>query len=116
MMTVEQPAVMLPPCAVLSPIRAAPLPPINTVSDPFTMLSGGPEHVHDVPTAAAGLPPMSTVGTPGGMIGPPVCGLPPGLASGHVWLSPTRAAIGMSTPQLMSTFEPLIVTFLEDWI
>src|ERR1700751_485434 len=103
MITVGHPAVMLPPCAGEGPCRAAPLPPINTVREPLTMLSGGPAHVHDVPTVAAGLLPMNTVGTPGGMIGPPVCGLPPGLASRHVWLSPTRAAMDMFRPQLRST-------------
>src|ERR1051325_723876 len=110
MMTVAHPAVMLPPCAVESPCRAAPLPPSNTVREPLTTLSGGPLHVHCVPRIAAGFPPLRTVGAPGGMIGPPVCGLPPGLASGQVWLSPTRAAMDMSRPQLMSTLAPLIVT------
>ena len=32
--TVGQPITMLPPCAVVSPIRAAGLPPIITVAEP----------------------------------------------------------------------------------
>ena len=37
---------MEPPCAVMSPMRAAGSPPIITVTDPFAMTSGGPAHVH----------------------------------------------------------------------
>ena len=52
-------------------ILAAGLPPINTVPDPLTMVSGGPTHTHISPTTAAGCPPMSTVGTDGPVMGPP---------------------------------------------
>jgi len=93
--TVGQPAIMVPPCAVTSFIRAAGLPPIITVAEPITMLSGGPAQVHILPTVAAGCPPIKTVGTPGGKIGPPTCGLPFGFTSGHTWLSVIRAAGGI---------------------
>ena len=66
-----QPATIEPPCEVLSPIRAAGFPPIITVPDPITILSGGPVQVHIVPTVAAGCPPINVVGTPGGITGPP---------------------------------------------
>lgn len=84
-MTDALPPVMLPPCAVVSPMRAAGWPPNITEALPFAMLSGGPAQVHIVPTTAAGLPPIITVGTPAGIIGPPVCGLPlPGFTIGQV--------------------------------
>lgn len=100
-MTVGHPATILPPCAVESPCRAAGCPPIITVVEPMAMLSGGPAQVHMFPTVAAGCPPIRTVGMPGGKIGPPVCGLPFGLAIGQTWLSEIRAAAGIST--LLST-------------
>jgi hypothetical protein len=58
------------------------------------MRSGGPVQVAMSPTRAAGIPPMRTVGAPGGMIGPPTCGLGPSDI-GQVCMSPTRAAGGI---------------------
>src|SRR5215210_7322966 len=89
---------MVPPCAVLSPMRAAGFLPIMTFVDPMTMLSGGPVHTHMSPTVAAGMPLISTVGTPGPVIGPPTCGIGgvPGVARGQTCMSPTRAAGGMA--------------------
>src|SRR3954470_19508063 len=84
-----------PPCAVLSPIRAAGLPPINTVEDPATIESGGPAQVHISPTQAAGNPPIKTVGAPGGKTGPPTCGDGP-LNNGQICISETRAAKGIA--------------------
>lgn len=46
MRTVGQPATIDPPCAVLSPRRAAGLPWMNTVAEPMMMASGGPTHRH----------------------------------------------------------------------
>ncbi len=92
--TVGQPMVIIPPCAVLSPIRAAGLPPISTVKDPRMITSGGPTQVQISPKAAAGIPPISTVTAPGGKIGPPTCGtgITAGVTIGQTWRSPTRAA------------------------
>lgn len=89
-----QPTTILPPCAVLSPMRAAGLPPINTVAEPIAITSGGPVHTHISPTQAAGCPPMSTVGVPGGSTGPPTCGTGgvPGVTIGHTCISPILAA------------------------
>jgi hypothetical protein len=70
-MTVGHPAAITPPCAVLSPMRAAGRKPIMTVADPFAIVSGGPTHVAISLTRAAGKPPMITVVQPGGRIGPP---------------------------------------------
>jgi len=95
MNTVGQPRVITPPWAVMSPARAAGIPPINTVAEPFTMLSGGPVHVAISPTRAAGMPPISTVGQPGGNMGPPTWGFGPS-DMGQVCMSPTRAAIDIS--------------------
>ena len=49
-----------------SPIRAAGLPPIKTVTDPLIITSGGPVQMQVVPITAAGNPPISTLGAPGG--------------------------------------------------
>jgi hypothetical protein len=83
---------MVPPCAVESPIRAAGLPPINTVDDPMAIVSGGPTQTSISPTQAAGIPPISTVGDPGGRTGPPTWGTPPGLIIGQTCMSVSRAA------------------------
>jgi hypothetical protein len=86
---------MTPPCAVLSPRRAAGILPIITVAEPLTMLSGGPTQVAISLRRAAGIKPMSTVGQPGGRIGPPTWGFGPtgvGSCIGHVCISPTLAA------------------------
>ncbi len=89
---------MEPPWAVESPILAAGILPIITLLDPFAIESGGPTHIHILPTVAAGIPPISTVGTPGGAIGPPTCGIggTAGDCIGHVCISPTLAAGGTS--------------------
>ena len=94
--TVAAPKVMVPPCAVLSPMRAAGFPPMNTVAEPAMMESGGPVQVQRLPTVAAGFPSMVTVGTPGGITGPPTWGLGPS-ERGHVCMSPILAAAGMVT-------------------
>lgn len=95
--TVGQPATIAPPCAQVSPSRAAGMPPISTVADPLTIVSGGPTHVHIPVAVAAGRPPIKTVGTPGGNIGPPTCGIGgvPGVTIGQVCRSEIRAAGGM---------------------
>ena len=62
---------MTPPCAVLSPKRAAGLLPIMTVAEPLAMVSGGPTQTHMSPITAAGIMPRRTVGTPGPVMGPP---------------------------------------------
>jgi hypothetical protein len=69
--TVGQPMIIVPPCAVASPILAAGFPPIITEDEPIAIVSGGPAHVHISPTHAAGNPPIKTVGVPGGKTGPP---------------------------------------------
>ena len=48
---------MLPPWAVMSPIRAAGRPTIRTVKLPRAMTSGGPTHRHISVTRAAGRAP-----------------------------------------------------------
>ena len=55
MITVGQPMMMLPPCAVVSPILAAGLPPIITVVEPLMIVSGGPTQVAMSPITAAGV-------------------------------------------------------------
>jgi hypothetical protein len=95
MITVAQPAAMLPPCAVESPMRAAGIPPIITVADPMAMVSGGPMQVQLSPTTAAGMLPINTVGTPGPTMGPPTWGMGLGTAGvcmGQVCISVNRAA------------------------
>ncbi len=62
---------MTPPCAVVSPMRAAGIPPIITEVEPFAITSGGPAHTHKSLTRAAGIPPIITVTAQGGKIGPP---------------------------------------------
>jgi hypothetical protein len=95
--TVIQPAIMVPPCKVESPIRAAGFPPIITVVEPIAIESGGPTHIAISVAHAAGCPPINTVGHPGGMIGPPTCGIgtTAGVCIGHVCISPTLAAGGI---------------------
>jgi hypothetical protein len=83
-----------PPCAVESPIRAAGIPPINTVVDPIMMESGGPAQVHRSPTRAAGKLPINTVAQPGGNTAPPTCGTTP-FTIGHTCMSDILAAKGM---------------------
>jgi hypothetical protein len=92
--TVGQPNMMLPPCAVTSPIRAAGILFIITVDEPITIESGGPVHTHMSPTRAAGKPPISTVTLPGGSIGPPTWGTTP-VTIGHTCISDILAANGI---------------------
>ena len=84
---------MLPPCAELSPILAAGLPPMSTLGDPTIIVSGGPTHTALAVRVAAGIPPTRTKGTPGGRIGPPTWGMggTPGVCIGHTCMSPTLA-------------------------
>src|SRR5688572_18457873 len=91
MITVGQPMIIIPPCAVESPIRAAGIPPMSTVADPLMMLSGGPVHTHISPIRAAGNPPIKTVTEPGGNTGPPTCGTVP-VTIGQTCMSLTLAA------------------------
>jgi hypothetical protein len=79
---------------VLSPIRAAGMPPIITVAEPAAIVSGGPVQTSISPTLAAGIPPIKTVGQPGGRTGPPTCGTGP-LLNGQVCISPVLAAAGI---------------------
>jgi hypothetical protein len=90
--------IMLPPCAVVSPIRAAGNLPISTVADPFTITSGGPTQTNVSLTLAAGSFPMRTVGQPGPTTGPPTCGMggTPGVTIGHSCISVKRAAKGIT--------------------
>src|SRR4051812_46324682 len=92
--TVGQPTTIDPPCAVRSPRRAAGRPFINTVADPFTMVSGGPTQVKVSPTTDAGIFAINTVATPGPIIGPPTWGTggTPGVTMGHVCISLILAA------------------------
>src|SRR5688572_3356010 len=95
--TVKHPNTIDPPWAHVSPILAAGLPPISTVADPITILSGGPTQVHISPITAAGSFPINTVGTPGPVTGPPTCGTGgnPGVTIGHTCISVSRAAGGI---------------------
>lgn len=96
--TVKQPKTMVPPCADVSPTRAAGLLPIITVEEPFTIESGGPTHTQLSPITAAGILPINTVGIPGPTIGPPTCGIGEGNAGvciGHVCISDILAAGGI---------------------
>src|SRR3954451_3507488 len=90
---------MVPPCAVLSPTRAAGFLPIITLVDPMTIVEGGPTHTHMSPTTAAGIFAISTVGTPGPVIGPPTCGIGgvPGVCIGQTCMSPRGAAGGIGS-------------------
>src|SRR3954453_1592014 len=100
MITVGAPGpVMVPPCAVVSPTRAAGLWAIMTFIEPMAMVSGGPVHTHMSPTTAAGIFPISTVGTPGPVIGPPTCGIGgvPGVCIGQTRMSPRRAGGGIGS-------------------
>ena len=98
-----------PPCAVESPILAAGRPPIITDPEPVTMVSGGPAQVAISPSLAAGRPPINTVGSPGGKMGPPTCGVPPGVSIGQTCVSVILAANGMAH-QLIFTRLPFIFT------
>jgi len=88
---------MDPPCAVLSPIRAAGLPQMSTVADPIIMESGGPTQTALSPNTAAGNLPIRTVGAPGPIIGPPTWGIggTPGVTIGQTCISVILAAGGI---------------------
>jgi hypothetical protein len=93
--TVAHPIEMVPPWAVVSPMRAAGFPPIITVAEPIAMVSGGPTQVQLSPTTAAGRLPINTVGIPGPNTGPPTWGMGLGIAGvcmGQVCMSVKRAA------------------------
>jgi hypothetical protein len=96
-----------PPCAVISPMRAAGSLLIITVSDPFTIVSGGPTQVAMSVTRAAGILPIRTVTAQGGRIGPPTCGIggTPGVTIGQTCISPTRAA-GIPMMRLLYAVAP----------
>ena len=93
-MTMGAPETITPPCAVISPIRAAGLPPIKTVAEPFTMTSVGPVQMHISPTLAAGMPEIMTVGQQAGIMGPPTWGTTP-VTIGQVCISEIREAGGI---------------------
>jgi hypothetical protein len=86
-----------PPCAVVSPMRAAGRPEIMTVIDPLIITSGGPTQTALSPTTAAGSLPINTLGTQGPTTGPPTCGIggKPGVTIGQICMSVIRAAGGM---------------------
>lgn len=89
---------MTPPCAQVSPTRAAGLFPIMTVADPLRIVSGGPAHRQVSPITAATIFPISTVGTPGPTTGPPTWGMGAGKAGvciGQVCISVILAAGGI---------------------
>jgi hypothetical protein len=74
------------------------LPQINTVAEPFKIVSGGPTQMQVSPNTAAGSPPITTVGVPGPIIGPPTCGIGAGNAGvciGQVCISVNLAANGI---------------------
>ena len=111
MNTVGQPITITPPCAVLSPMRAAIRKLMNTVGEPLTMISGGPTQSAWSVTRAAGRKPIKTVGAHGGRIGPPTCGIGgvPGVAIGQVCMSVIRAAGGMVTNLSAAFFKSKLV-------
>jgi hypothetical protein len=82
---------------VESPIRAAGFLFISTDFEPFAMASGTPTQKQELPTVAAGILPMRTLGAPV-VIGPPTCGIGgvPGVCMGHVCISETLAANGIT--------------------
>tara|TARA_S200000501_G_scaffold208531_1_gene195880 strand:+ start:548 stop:829 length:282 start_codon:yes stop_codon:yes gene_type:complete len=88
---------IVPPWAVLSPIRAAGFPPIFTVPEPCDIEEGGPIQIQVSPTTAAGMFPIKTVGSPGPRMGPPTWGIVP-VAAGQLCKSAIRAAGGMGSP------------------
>src|SRR6266511_3252470 len=75
--TVRSPATIGAPQPAVSPVLAAPFPPIRTVALPLTIVLGGwgpavggRPQVCESPNTAAGWPPMRTVGTPGPVTAP----------------------------------------------
>ena len=94
------PNIIEQPWAVLSPMRAEGIPPIITVLDPFTIVSGGPTQTHRSPTIEAGKPPINTVGIPGPVIGPPTWGTGP-VSMGQTCISVSLAAGGIRISHFM---------------
>ena len=94
--TVGKPRVIVPPCVVRSPMRAAIMYSIFTVGEPLAIVSGGPTQTAMSPTRAAGMKPIITVAAPF-EIGPPTCGIGgvPGVAIGQTCMSPILAAGGI---------------------
>src|SRR5438128_1111685 len=111
MITVGQPITITPPCAVMSPIRAAGMPPIITVVDPMAITSGGPTQTAMSVTRAAGRNPISTIGQQGGRIGPPTCGTRT-VTMGQTCISVIRAAKGILV--LLSVLPCFDPQFLSD--
>src|SRR5688572_23013450 len=109
--TVGKPITIEPPCAVMSPSRAAGRPQTSTVTDAFTITSGGPTHTHISVARACGIPPVSTVRAQGGRICPPTCGMggTPGVTIGQTCISPARAAgipiLRLFPPQFDSLYD-----------
>src|SRR6185436_8469164 len=95
-----------------SPIRAAIMPPMNTVGEPMAMASGGPVQTHMSLTRAAGMPPMITVGQHGGKIGPPTCGTGP-VNMGQVCISVIRAAGGINDAPIPGLRQNSWTNFLD---
>jgi hypothetical protein len=93
MSTCGKPETIVPPWAVRSPNRAAGMNPMSTVTEPFTMMSGGPTQTAMSVTRAAGMNPINTFGWPL-MIGPPTCGIggTKGVTIGQTCMSVIRAA------------------------
>src|ERR1035437_10130800 len=72
--TVTQPSTILPPCAVVSNMRACGIFIVSTVKDPSAITSGGPTHPPMPVPRPAGNWPINPGGPPGPTIGPPPCG------------------------------------------
>jgi hypothetical protein len=87
---VKAPKTICPPCAVVSDMRPAGIPPMKTFIEPLAMTSGGPTQTAMSPARAAGSPPISTVGHPMD-IGPPTWGTTP-VTIGHTCKSEILAA------------------------
>ena len=78
-----------------SPMRAAGIPPIMTLRRAHRdRRRAGRRRCRCRRRARRAWPAIRTVGAPGGRIGPPTCGFGPS-DSGHVCMSPTRAAGGI---------------------
>src|SRR6185312_1346188 len=88
--TIGEPMTIEPPCAVMSPMRAAGRPPIKVMNEPITITSGGPTQTAMLVTQAAGRPLTSAIEPPG-RIGPPTWGTRT-VTIGQTCMSVTRAA------------------------
>ncbi|SPF34063.1 conserved hypothetical protein [Candidatus Sulfopaludibacter sp. SbA4] len=97
-----RPMTILPPWAVVSPMRAWGSPQVKTVVDAMAITSGGPTQTNMSVMRAAGSPPINTVGAQGAMMGPPTCGTST-VTAGQTCISVIRAAgipMLFSFPQL----------------